>query len=543
MARERPARASAARPPRASSLEPGPFSVAAAVSFRFRETSTPKRVLQQIATWARRRRPPPASRQPQPTRTEEEGEAIKAAQLVQANERLILESLRAQIEAESAVQALHEVSRRAEHDPLTQLPNRVLLLDRFEQAIASAKRHGGRLALLFLDLNEFKQINDTHGHGTGDEILKLVARRLSSAVREADTVSRHGGDEFLILLTEVSQASDATLIADKVLSALGAPATVGEHVFLLSASIGVSVYPEDGVRAEDLIERADGAMYRAKRQGEGSSHVSESEAHLGAPHAPRALNRHERAIIEYQKRQERLLEANRQLAAAVDDAQELLAAAEQARRRQTEFMVVLAHDLCTPLAPPHATVAELERIGADQPLLGQVQDNLNRQVVDMGRLIEEAVNACRPALDGRRQHLSVHLPPERPAVLGDPVRLAQALCNLLENASKYTQKGGTISVSAAVADESLELTVADNGRGIDARTLPGIFEPFVRGADTADLEGAGLGLGLTLVRQFIEAHGGQVTATSEGQGCGSQFLVTLPLAVADRSAAIPVHAV
>ena len=136
-------------------------------------------------------------------------DAQGGALLVKANERLILESLRAQVEAESAMQALHEVSHRAEHDPLTELPNRVLLLDRFEQAIASAKRHGSRLALLFMDLNEFKQINDTHGHGTGDQVLKLVAQRLASSVREADTVSRHGGDEFLILLTEVSQASDA----------------------------------------------------------------------------------------------------------------------------------------------------------------------------------------------------------------------------------------------------------------------------------------------------------------------------------------------
>jgi diguanylate cyclase (GGDEF)-like protein len=168
-----------------------------------------------------------------------------------ANERLVLQSIRAQVEAESAVQAFEEVSRRAEHDPLTQLPNRVLLLDRFEQAIVSAKRHGSRLALLFLDLNDFKQINDTHGHGMGDQVLKLAAKRLTASVRGADTVSRHGGDEFLILLSEISNASDAALIADKVLAALEAPAKVGENVFLLCASIGISIYPDDGLKAED----------------------------------------------------------------------------------------------------------------------------------------------------------------------------------------------------------------------------------------------------------------------------------------------------
>jgi signal transduction histidine kinase len=130
-------------------------------------------------------------------------------------------------------------------------------------------------------------------------------------------------------------------------------------------------------------------------------------------------------------------------------------------------------------------------------------------------------------------------------VLGDPIRLTQALCNLLENASKYTQTGGEVSVSASVAStgKSLEVTVSDNGRGIDSRTLPGIFEPFVRGSDEAEPQGAGLGLGLTLVRQFVESHGGQVAATSAGPGLGSQFLVTLPLAGVSRPSVVPVHVI
>ena len=111
----------------------------------------------------------------------------------------------------------------------------------------------------------------------------------------------------------------------------------------------------------------------------------------------------------------------------------------------------------------------------------------------------------------------------------DPVRLAQAVCNLLENASKYTQVGGEIFLSTVVAEDSLELTVSDNGQGIDARTLTVVFEPFVRGWNE-DQEAAGLGLGLTLVRQFVEEHGGRVAAKSAGRGHGSQFLVTLPMA-------------
>ncbi|HZH08092.1 MAG TPA: diguanylate cyclase, partial [Lautropia sp.] len=497
----------------------------------------------QIGVWAQRGPGQPVLSPAHAASTGEEADTIKATLLVEANERLVLESIRAQVEAESAVQAFEEVSRRAEHDPLTQLPNRVLLLDRFEQAIVSAKRHSARLALLFLDLNEFKQINDTHGHATGDQVLKLVAKRLTSSVREADTVSRHGGDEFLVLLSEISNASDAALIADKVLAALEAPAKVGENVFLLCASIGISIYPDDGLKAEDLIERADAAMYRAKRQKNGCSHVAETQEHADTPAMPRVQSRHEAAMAEYEVQQERLLEDNRKLAAAVEDAKERLAAAEQSRRRQTEFMVILAHDLCTPLAPAHTTVEDLERIGADQPLLGQAQDNLDNQRVDMAKLIKEAVGACSPALEARQQHLSLQVPAHAPEVLGDPIRLAQALCNLLGNASKYTQMGGEISISVTVSEQSLEMTVSDNGRGIDARTLPGIFEPFVRGADAAELEDAGLGLGLTLVRQFVEAHGGRVSATSAGKGLGSQFLVSLPLAGADRPTAVPLHTV
>jgi diguanylate cyclase len=448
-----------------------------------------------------------------------------------------VESLRAQVEAESALDALQEITRRAEHDPLTQLPNRVLLLDRFSRAIASAERHGGRLALLFLDLDGFKQINDTLGHATGDEVLKLVAQRLSSAVRKADTVSRHGGDEFLILLTEVSQASDARLIAEKVRAALKAPARVGPHRFDLSASIGISLYPDDGLDADQLIEQADTAMYEAKRRNDGGVQAARPATDRAAFTTPRVPSRLDLLLADSERRNERLVEENRRLAAALEKVQEQLAAAEQTRRREIEFMVVLAHDLCMPLASAHATAAELERIGAEQPLLGQVQDNLDKHRVDVSALMHEAIEACGPAMAARHQHLSVRLPQRRPVVLGDPVRLAQALCNLLENASKYTQMGGRICLSAITGEDRVELTVSDNGRGIDPRLLPGIFEPFVRGSNDSGPDGAGLGLGLTLVRQFIEAHGGQVAAKSGGEGMGSDFVVTLPLV--DSTAGAP----
>jgi diguanylate cyclase len=196
--------------------------------------------------------------------------STNAAQLLEANEQLVVSTLRAQVDVATSADELKEVSRLAELDALTGLPNRALLLDRFTQAIAHAKRNKTWLALLFLDLDNFKKINDTLGHAVGDQALKLAACCLVSAVREEDTVSRHSGDEFLILLAEVAQASDAVLVAEKVIAALGHAGRVGNHDLCLTASIGISVYPNDGDDAPTLIDRADAAMYLAKKHGLGS---------------------------------------------------------------------------------------------------------------------------------------------------------------------------------------------------------------------------------------------------------------------------------
>jgi diguanylate cyclase (GGDEF)-like protein len=192
------------------------------------------------------------------------------AALREANEQLVVSSLQAHTEVETCAKALEQASRAAEHDVLTELPNRALLRDRLSQAIAHAKRDGSLLALLFLDLDNFKEINDGFGHATGDQVLKQAARSLVSAVREGDTVSRHGGDEFLILLSGVSKPSDAALVARKVAAAL-AGAAAGEEgdVPRLTASIGISVYPGDADDVDTLIACADAAMYLAKKVGPG----------------------------------------------------------------------------------------------------------------------------------------------------------------------------------------------------------------------------------------------------------------------------------
>ena len=158
------------------------------------------------------------------------------------------------------------MSHLAQHDVLTGLPNRLLLTDRLDRAIAAARRHGVSLAVLFLDLDGFKYINDSLGHATGDRVLQAVARRLEAGVRGSDTVSRHGGDEFVVLLSEVTCAEDATLNADKLLAAIAVPHHIDNQALQVTASVGISLYPADGTDPGTLLQRADLALLRAKAQ-------------------------------------------------------------------------------------------------------------------------------------------------------------------------------------------------------------------------------------------------------------------------------------
>lgn len=158
----------------------------------------------------------------------------------------------------------------AQHDCLTGLPNRMVLADRINQAVAFAKRNNEQLAVLFLDLDGFKSINDSAGHFVGDQLLRAVAQRLVAAGRQSDTVSRQGGDEFVILLPRISRAEDAAVSAQKILAALAAPFRIAGNDFQIQASIGISTYPADGHDAESLLRGADRAMYNAKENGRNS---------------------------------------------------------------------------------------------------------------------------------------------------------------------------------------------------------------------------------------------------------------------------------
>lgn len=172
--------------------------------------------------------------------------------------------------ADSLRSANEQLRSVALYDKLTGLPNRLLLEDRLGQAAYRADRGEKQFALMFVDLDRFKPVNDRHGHGVGDALLRCVAQRLAGAVRKQDTVARAGGDEFVIVLSDIGHAKDAARVAGKVLEELARPFRIEGHDLAISCSIGISIYPQDSRDLAELMVRADAAMYRAKRGGTSS---------------------------------------------------------------------------------------------------------------------------------------------------------------------------------------------------------------------------------------------------------------------------------
>jgi diguanylate cyclase (GGDEF)-like protein/PAS domain S-box-containing protein len=170
-----------------------------------------------------------------------------------------------------------QLAYQSAHDTLTRLPNRNLAQDRLAQGIIFARRSGHQLALLFIDLDNFKVINDSLGHNVGDQLLQIVAQRISECVRGGDTVARMGGDDFAVILADVSQEEDISRVTHKILAAIAEPAQVDSHRLTVTCSIGVSLFPRDGEDASTLLRNADAAMYRAKDQGRNSIQYSTAE--------------------------------------------------------------------------------------------------------------------------------------------------------------------------------------------------------------------------------------------------------------------------
>lgn len=168
---------------------------------------------------------------------------------------------------EAAVRAIYRAEQTAMHDPLSGLPNRALFFDRLERSIEHASRHQHRLAVLYLDLDRFKLINDSLGHTTGDTLIRLASERLESCIRREDTLARVGGDEFVVLLPIIGRTEDAGLIAEKIVNALGSPFTIGGREIVVTSSVGIAMFPSDATDADGLVHAADTAMYWAKESG------------------------------------------------------------------------------------------------------------------------------------------------------------------------------------------------------------------------------------------------------------------------------------
>lgn len=194
-----------------------------------------------------------------------------------------------QAELDAAQKTKEEFRDLAYHDALTGLPNRSLLYDRLGLAITQSHRQAGHLALLFLDLDDFKAVNDSFGHGSGDRLLVELATRVRRSVRAGDTVARFGGDEFVVLLSSVTGAEDAAHVADKVLDAVRAPFRLDDHAISVAASLGVSVYPGDGTSPDELVRSADAAMYRNKQREAAPDRGAMSDL---PGHRPRRESRH-----------------------------------------------------------------------------------------------------------------------------------------------------------------------------------------------------------------------------------------------------------
>lgn len=259
--------------------------------------------------------------------------------------------------------------------------------------------------------------------------------------------------------------------------------------------------------------------------------------------------------LEQQRLSQEMREANAQLVIAALSAQDLQAAAERALTQQKNILALVAHELRNPLTPIRMIAGRLARVPSTelprmQSLIeGQVQHlsrlvedlldvsrastgklRLDSNLLDMVPIIEQAIETCTPLMVAQHLHFTSQVPAEQLMINGDPIRLAQILGNILGNATKYTPAGGIVRLSVTREKNLLVLSVIDTGIGISAQALPFIFDPFVQDVHAIGFNGAGLGIGLTVVRELVEAHGGTVIGMSDGDGLGSEFVVTLPLA-------------
>jgi diguanylate cyclase (GGDEF)-like protein len=484
------------------------------------------------------------------------------ADLVEANEQLVLASLHALTVADDAERRRDQAALASQRDALTGIPTRTLVLDRLHRALVAAQRRGTQLAVLFIDIDAFKQINDTFGHPVGDRVLQCVARRLESGVRETDTVARFGGEEFVVLLDDLASTACVTNMVVHLLALLSEPEAIEGQMVQLSASLGIALYPDDATDVASLIACSDAAMYRAKRRGPGGYEFCHNADRNpdGSMVMTAAIDRMEMQRAKRcddRARHDALQEANGNPIVSALQAQSQESIAREAQRRQVHSMAKAAHELRNPPAPIRIATGMLDHSRDDLAQFTLLQEiiegqgvvhtsrlvddllegsrastgklSLKRALTDIRHVLDAAVLTCRPAIDGRQQQLEVHLPdPGAVQLHADRTRLVQIFTNLLDNTSKYTLERGRITLAVLTSDTTVRISVADNGIGIPPDALPFVFDLFVQDPRAIALHKGGLGIGLAIVRELVEAHGGTVTASSRGKERGSEFVVVLP---------------
>ena len=493
----------------------------------------------------------------------------RGAHLLEANQSLVLAILTAETIAETATNNLTALTRSSRQDTLTQTANLELMLERMNAVMDAARMDEKHFAVLFFDLDHFRRVNNSFGHPGGDEALKLVARRLELVLPNSAIVSRHGGDEFLILLTDVTFPSEVAIVAKQILSAIAAPISIGNQVLQLSASIGIAIYPEDGGNVTTLVDNADVAMFRAKQNSPGEFRFHEPELAVdGSSRLPKQDDLTVKSFASNDQfaseiRISDLREANERLMLAALSSQELEELAQGAHRQQIQFMAMVAHELRSPLTPIRlATSLLLDRHSQDESttrlkliidsqvshmsrLIGDLLDGsristgklrLERVAVEIVSILNSALETFRPAMEARNQRFR-SLIPEGPVLFnGDAVRLAQIFTNLLDNASKYTPQGGSITMTMTMSEYDIAIAIIDDGVGISPEALPHIFDLFVQDTPALAHSKGGFGIGLAVVRDLVQAHDGNVTGHSEGRNLGSEFIVTLPITAGIQSA-------
>jgi diguanylate cyclase (GGDEF)-like protein/PAS domain S-box-containing protein len=423
-----------------------------------------------------------------------------------------------------------KISHLAQYDYLTDLPNRLLLNDRLTQAVSAAHRHQQHLAVLFVDVDRFKHVNDALGHLIGDKLLLAIAHRLVASVRSSDTISRQGGDEFVVLLSSIAQAADAALSAQKLLTAASMPYRVEEHDLQITASVGIAIYPDDGADAEALVKNADIAMLSAKNSGRNNYQFFKPTMNARAierqsieGNLRHALDRGE-FMLHYQPK--------------IDlEAQTLTGAEALIRWRQPERGIVFPNDFI-PIA---------EQCG---------------YIVPIGRWVLR--EACRQ----RRTWLDAHLAPIPIAINISAVELRSN--NFVEHVRDILQETGlepryleleltetafmqdplsTIAVLQALKDIGIKLTLDDFGTGYSSLSYLKRFpidalkidRSFVRGlctdSDDAKLVSAVINLGrsfhLQVIAEGVETRDQFIALQAQNCAEGQGYYFQKPIAAGE----------